>query len=71
MYKPSALADHENIEEKDIDNGLWRIIGNGLENSQQVQRHTFNYSNNAKEMRDKLVQYFVSEGAVPWQDQKI
>jgi hypothetical protein len=72
-YRPSAMADSESSGSRDAENGAWRSsVTENLESSQTVSPHAVNWTNDAKEIRNILIEYFNSpEGSVPWQDNMI
>jgi hypothetical protein len=71
---PSSMADKQNEEGQEQENGEWRneLNGASLESSQHLAPHHVNWPNDAKEIRQILITYFNSPlGAVSWQDQMI
>ena len=73
-YNFSAMADNETEDEHDSKNGSWwkAFTGEPLKAAQNKPQKASNWSNNAKEMRKNLLQYFNSnEGSVDWQQKMI
>lgn len=57
------LVDHD-----DENNGFWRNeIGDGLISARMRSKYVSKNKRNAEELRDKLIEYFNTAGAVPWQ----
>ena len=64
-YCPPGYVD--NHDEK---NGAWRLEGNARGMRDITMMGSNNYAKNAKEMRDRIAEYFVSTGALPWQNER-
>ncbi|KAB0796451.1 hypothetical protein PPYR_10512 [Photinus pyralis] len=63
------------IDEEDIDNGCF-TQGSWRNDSTNIPRSTSGGTSNhssryARQIRDMLCDYFVGEGAVPWQERMI
>ena len=67
MYCPPGYVDYE-----DQPNGSWREEVSETSALRDIGKMGSNmYSNTAKQMRDNLANYFVSEaGRVPWQNER-
>ena len=68
------MTDIETEVERDFKNGSWRkaFTGEPLKAAQNKPQKAYNWSKNAKEMRQNLLQYFISnEGSVDWQEKMI
>lgn len=63
-YNPPGYIDHEDWQGNVIP-GAWRAEQPALE-GMEIQGH--HSSRDALEVRHRLAEYFVTEGAVPWQD---
>ena len=65
-YTPPGTFDTEDLETGKITQGSWRSEDErGLLDLQRIPR---NASQEAKEIRKEIGQFFISEGKVPWQD---
>lgn len=65
-YTPPGTFDMEDLETGTITQGSWRSEDErGLLDLQRIPR---NASQEAKEIRKEIGQFFISEGKVPWQD---
>lgn len=65
VYCPVGYVDYN-----DEDNGIWRQEGvpGGMRDITTIGSN--NYTKSAKTVRDNLAEYFVKEGAVPWQRER-
>ncbi|XP_070383568.1 uncharacterized protein [Dermacentor albipictus] len=63
-YSPPGYADSEDWQENETP-GLWRTDGNDLPAMRGISRQ--GSARSAMDVRDRLAQYFVTEGKVPWQ----
>jgi hypothetical protein len=74
-YRPANLADWETDDVRDVNNGQWRTMLAGiapLQPAQGIHARAANWPNDAKAMRQLLVNYFNSDaGSVPWQERMI
>lgn len=68
-YLPKGSVDEEDINQGQLIPGSWRSETAGL--SQAVSLGGNHSSKLARKMRDKYMEYFMTDGAVPWQDQMI
>ena len=66
LYCPPNFNDTE-LPNGEVIPGQWRNDNISLENFKSISLGTNNYSNNAAEVRNILRDYFVNEGAVPFQ----
>jgi hypothetical protein len=64
---PSGSFDEEDIESGLIRIGSWRNETNNTPLPSTRTLGSNHYSKFARELRDRICQYFMSEGAVPWQ----
>lgn len=69
-YWPNGIADSENLHSGTIVDGKWREITQGLR-STHADRSSNNPTRDVTNLRNRYCQYFIGEGAVPWQNQMI
>lgn len=69
-YMPRGSVDEEDIDNRTFIPGTWR---NEITNfPKSITRTAGNHTSRcARQLRDTLCQYFMTEGAVPWQEQMI
>ncbi len=63
FYTPTGSIDSENVADGTITPGSWHE-GRQLLSLERVQRHP---TDEAKDIRNKFMEYFNEEGSVPWQ----
>jgi hypothetical protein len=69
VYLPRGSVDEEDIDQDLIIPGTWRTETAGLRSVTHIGgNHSSQYARN---VREKYVQYFINEGAVPWQERMI
>lgn len=71
-YVNGGLVDSENLENAFITSGSWRIKQRNqslIDISRNIE--TNNHRREAAAIREKYVDYFVRNGAVPWQNQMV
>lgn len=68
-YFTPGLVDTEDLETGQINPGSWRNLPSTLHGLQHQGSN--NYSRNASAIRERYVKYFFTNGAVPWQLDKI
>lgn len=67
MYCPPHFPDWENSN-GEVNNGEWRNETDGLPS---VRMGSNNYSRNAFSLRDRLANYFMAEGAISFQQNRV
>lgn len=67
-YIQSDLVDTENGDGT-VSTGSWR--NDMTDNITSLKTNSFNSTKKAKEVRDTFANYFNSDGAVPWQMERI
>ena len=71
IYCPKGLADeHDSITEEFIP-GQWRASKHNSQISLHVPANGHNASKNAKVIREIFKDYFINEGCVPWQWERV
>jgi len=66
VYCSDAAVDRKNTTTGEVISGEWRLanVSRGMVDMMPLRG---NLRSDGKEMRDKLAEYFVADGAVPWQ----
>ncbi|XP_077531414.1 uncharacterized protein LOC144143509 [Haemaphysalis longicornis] len=67
IYNPPDYVDHEDWQGNVIA-GAWRAGSNGQPALEGLENHGFHSSRDALDVRKRLTAYFMTDGAVPWQD---
>ncbi|XP_050292753.1 putative nuclease HARBI1 [Anthonomus grandis grandis] len=68
-YTPSGSLDEEDLDRGQMRFGSWRDLKVRFSPMEKV--HSNHSAKSARNMRDQLCQYFMGEGAVPWQERMI
>ncbi|KAJ8946603.1 hypothetical protein NQ314_008859 [Rhamnusium bicolor] len=74
QYTEIGSLDVEDFNAGTIIPGSWRSEIHGANNGMQPLRNNIgarNYTQEAASKRDRYADFFLSRGAVPWQDQMI